>query len=190
MKKLITHIILFFFFISYSQNNEDYKTDIDFSYKEEIDSILTESFIKYKIDHIELIKISPKCDTIYNVDGSKTLGDCINLTIIKKNSPQKIELEKQLIENKTTINKSESIIILKKLYSQKINIKEYSETSCYSPNHGIKFLDSNKSIIGFLEICFDCENYRAIGKIPQLIIQSTSQFDMLRQIFKKYEMIE
>jgi len=156
-----------------------------------------EEFIDSKTTYIELIKILPKCRiaTYFNDDGSKTFEkECFNETIIKKDnfidSGVKIELEEDLVGMKNIIKNSDFKAFLKSLYGQKVDLKDYTIDSCYVPRHGICFYDSDKKRIGFFEICFECRNYKTAGEIPRLILLSETEFEVLMELFAKYNMAE
>lgn len=59
---------------------------------------------------------------------------------------------------------------------------DYAE--CYSPRHGILFYDSAKNLLGFLEICLECQGNKHFG-IPNIDIDSNGQYEALRVFFKE-----
>ena len=50
---------------------------------------------------------------------------------------------------------------------------------CYRPRHAIVFYSKTGKEVGFIEVCFDCQRYRASSEAVRAI-----DFDALKKIFK------
>jgi hypothetical protein len=67
-------------------------------------------------------------------------------------------------------------------YDYKTN-GEVEVTMCYDPRNAIVFLGKDEKIIGYIEICFECHDFRRQGNNIKLGAFCDEKFEMLRQIF-------
>ena len=66
-------------------------------------------------------------------------------------------------------------------------IKDYDDgmvAECYNPRNGIAYY-SKDEIIGYLEICFECDQLRFAGSFPPLENQPSELFHSLKRFFEK-----
>ncbi|OYU83255.1 MAG: hypothetical protein CFE24_12060 [Flavobacterium sp. BFFFF2] len=83
--------------------------------------------------------------------------------------------------NKVQINRLTNIIYN---YSYKKKPFTFGDLKCYEPRNAILFLDNNDTIIGFLEICFECHHFRASSEAISLGTYCAEKYNMLQSIFK------
>ncbi|NHN26113.1 hypothetical protein FIA58_010535 [Flavobacterium jejuense] len=57
--------------------------------------------------------------------------------------------------------------------------------ACYMPRNAILFYDNDNKIIGFIEICFQCSNYRTNDNKMNLGETCTQKFELLKAFFKE-----
>ena len=55
---------------------------------------------------------------------------------------------------------------------------------CYSPRNAILFFDSQNQVFAYVEICFECEEFRTSNKKIQLGELCEDKFELLRKFFK------
>lgn len=93
-----------------------------------------------------------------------------------------IDLTK-MFEVKTLDNKIEE-----KLLSILMN-KDTEDTNeisfCYEPRNGIVFFDEADNVIGYIEICFECLQYKVEPTTITVTTLYPMEFDALRSIFKE-----
>ncbi len=199
MKKVFVFIALYLVYNTcYSQkiNNSnivvDFETTTNDSLKKQI-----KNFVE-KVSSIEFIEILPVCKTYTEsmfvedkvtgewVNEIEEIEGCDYPTIIIKDSIP-FKLKKERIINKRVKLKSKDCLRLYKLLYHNMDL--YTEQivgSCYNPANGIFFYDEQNTVIGFLEICFSCANYRIAGGIPEFKSFSSLQYNQLEGIFKDY----
>ena len=51
------------------------------------------------------------------------------------------------------------------------------------PRNAILFYDNENKLIGFIEVCFECRNYRTTDKRITLGEECNQKFDMLKEFF-------
>ena len=181
-------------------------TNDDFLFSiEQSDSITNNVrfFVETKLSSIELVTLLPQCDsvreTIYNDDiteilGHKMVQDCYEETIIVPDKSvhdmANVRLKENRIGKRSSLEKRDVEKVLSILYKPNAFLEEYPVSSCYLPRHGICFFDESKSLIGFFEVCFECNGFRTVGEIPVNIEFSESKFENLKQLYKKYALWE
>lgn len=58
-----------------------------------------------------------------------------------------------------------------------------TEANCYFPNNAILFLNEDNSLLGYIEICFDCQKYFTSGKDFTLGEQCDGKVCLLKEQF-------
>jgi hypothetical protein len=58
-------------------------------------------------------------------------------------------------------------------------------TFCYEPRNGILFLDKGNNVLGYVEICFECHQYKVEPSTMAVTLFCIEKFDALRSIFKE-----
>lgn len=58
------------------------------------------------------------------------------------------------------------------------------QTQCYNPKNAILFLDSNKNVFEFIEICFECEGTKTSSDRVSLGINCNQKLLLVKQLFK------
>ena len=110
------------------------------------------------------------------------------------------ELQKYLdliISNKDSLNESnfDEIQILNTKQIERLTdliynygFKEKSEISvmsnCYMPRNAILFYDNENNLIGFLEIFFECNNYRSNNEEITIEEHCTQKMQLMKEFFK------
>lgn len=122
------------------------------------------SFYYSKFSKIELISINPVLYTEFNNFKKKIDTLFIPETIIIDSS--KIDFsrinERSQITNSIEINN-----IMNLLY--KNYQPEHLEYFCgYQPRNGMLFYDEQGQLVGFLEICFECNGFRNFATAPEM----------------------
>lgn len=55
--------------------------------------------------------------------------------------------------------------------------------ACYNPRNAILFYDKSNSLLGIMEICFECEDVRYSAGFPMQLKFCNEQFDLLKRLF-------
>ncbi|RBA29847.1 hypothetical protein DPN68_01065 [Flavobacterium tibetense] len=109
------------------------------------------------------------------------LQEYLNLLVEKKDS---------IIENKFDEIKVLNFQQIEKLTDIIFNYGYESESNfriainCYMPRNAILFYNNENKIIGFIEICFECSNYRTNDNKINLGEECIQKFDLLKEFFK------
>lgn len=56
---------------------------------------------------------------------------------------------------------------------------------CYDPRNGIVFLDKSGNVLGYIEICFDCQRYQITFKTSAITSFCNEKLDVIQGIFMK-----
>jgi len=70
-------------------------------------------------------------------------------------------------------------------YKVTINDKNVAEPghSCYNPHNAFIFLDRQGNVIDYLEVCFECENYKSMHDKIFIGDDCNQKYEMLRKCF-------
>lgn len=60
-----------------------------------------------------------------------------------------------------------------------------SNLNCYSPLHGIVFINEQNQIIEYIELCFQCQNSRDYTEKSDWKIYCSAQWELLESFFKE-----
>lgn len=146
-----------------------------------VDSVKTDANVFFnKVSKIELIELKPYC--YIHKYRSRFLGiprkyeACHESSIIREKS----ELDSTHIGKRTVLDKTQFDNLFNLLYNSELAT---SRASCYNPRHGIIFYDTKGSIIGFLEICFECNRIYSFPDTPNLGPPVRERFNELKRLF-------
>ena len=94
------------------------------------------------------------------------------------------------IKNDTLLSNHDREVVLTILQREKEDI-ESVVIECYIPRHFISFYDQDNTLIGAIEICFECQNNRTYKSSDrsELFLQA-KQYEDLKKIYEKYGLIE
>jgi hypothetical protein len=122
-------------------------------------------FYYSKFSRIELISIHPKCDSIYHSKTGELTFQYIPESIISNDSNH---LDFMRINERYILSDSLKIrSVMEMLYKNQQN--EHEETMCFfEPRNGIIFYDENGKFSGYLEICFQCNQFKTFGDAPNM----------------------
>lgn len=70
-------------------------------------------------------------------------------------------------------------------YGYKRNVNEAYQKMCYMPNNAILFLDKDDNLLEFIEICFDCDQFRTSNKEITLSDDCMQKMNLLNEFFLK-----
>lgn len=102
-------------------------------------------------------------------------------------------LPKKFIDSIIIKNNIKEHILIKNIQFDSLEkiLLNYSEdkevraiASCYNPRHCIYFFNSQKEVLHYFEICFECEQTRSDNS-DELSIECYSQFEHLKKFFKQ-----
>ena len=65
------------------------------------------------------------------------------------------------------------------------NSFQYVPASCYFPKNAILFLDVNKKVVEYIEICFECKKTRESSHKVQNGISCNQKFDIIKSYFAR-----
>lgn len=115
----------------------------------------------------------------------KVISYCRNIMFGREKTPVKHDtLVYADITDDLTLDKNQIKELTDILYNYKGG--EGGAHGCYIPRHSIIFLDKSDKVIGFIEICFQCEGTRT--KFPKRIENidfCTNKYTLLKTFFQK-----
>lgn len=85
-------------------------------------------------------------------------------------------------KNRMTLHHTDVQTLLEALFSESNHVVE---SNCYQPRHGIQFLNKIGQPIGFIEVCFDCQQVRSTVS-KQLSSTCQEGFETIQRLFEKY----
>ncbi|MGC4021587.1 MAG: hypothetical protein QM734_06430 [Cyclobacteriaceae bacterium] len=94
----------------------------------------------------------------------------------------------QLFESKTLKSKDEDFVLdLLVNYGYDPSLTEIGEevAMCYSPRNAILFLDKEKNVIGYIEICYECKRYEIGPESIKISALCSYKFRLTKELFKK-----
>ena len=137
--------------VSFSQDDDEYFVE---------DSVHLTQFLQ-QVNHIELCELGLTCymDTVYvdDTDERKAVKRCRLDGAIKY---PKIDFSK-ISCRKIVSNKEE----LFQLLIESTKNTSYTTGLCYQPRNGVLFFDKDKTLLGYLEICFECGRSETLSKL-------------------------
>ncbi|MCH2231402.1 MAG: hypothetical protein MK105_13780 [Crocinitomicaceae bacterium] len=171
MKNTLTIIIILIFSaFSRAQRGESW-----------INSVKNDAKVLFNnVSKIELIELKPYCSI--KKYPSRFFGiprkyeSCYESSIIREESQLDTTHIGKRIELKSTLYDS----LFNILYDSELST---SSAACYNPRHGIIFYDINSSVIGYLEICFECNRIYSFPNTPNLGPPIRERFNELKRIF-------
>lgn len=131
-----------------------------------------------QVDYIELCELGLTCylDTVYNgvsetpkVTKRCYLGGAIKYPDIDFS---KITCRQRAIQTDEFF----------RLFILSTQNKTYLSGVCYQPRNGILFFDKNKTLLGYLEICFECSHSTTLLKLGRIGFNS-DQYDDMETLF-------
>ena len=153
---------------------------------------------------LELITILPKCYTTgypkFNENGTERIGretveECDYESIIIENKTGLengvVELRNEYVGQKIKLKKSDYKNVLK-IPSKKVDslIEVVVIADCYIPRHGLNFYDSKQNLVGFLEICFECNRFETAGEVPLNLVSFGEEMSNLKKVYEEYNLLE
>lgn len=81
------------------------------------------------------------------------------------------------------INEINNLSYLIYNYGFRKNINAGRSSNCYFPNNAILFLNDDNSLLGYIEICFDCHKYRTSGENYTLGEECSQKVNKLKELF-------
>ncbi|OXA81938.1 hypothetical protein B0A58_01025 [Flavobacterium branchiophilum NBRC 15030 = ATCC 35035] len=70
-------------------------------------------------------------------------------------------------------------------YGYQSKFYSIEDMKCYNPRNAILFLDKNKIIIGYIEICFSCKHLRSSNVNINFGTYCKQKFDIIKKIFEE-----
>lgn len=174
-------IILFLSINSYSQT----KTN---KYDKEIEKLNCKKKssinLKKRLENYPFYQTSQIKFVSYKQKEEGKIGDdlriYLDLLYAKKDSLIENKFDEIRILNLSQIEKLTNIIYN---FGYKSTPKISEGLKCYMPRNAILFYDNENKLIGFIEVCFECKNYRTTDKRITLGEECTQKFDMLKEFF-------
>ncbi|MFK7787346.1 MAG: hypothetical protein AB8B56_19640 [Crocinitomicaceae bacterium] len=154
------------------------------------DSILSDARLFFsEVDRIELIKLEPYCETNLRIDHesgkTKEVVYCREESILHSQDPR-FPIDVERVGDKYQLQSDEIDSLFNMLY---IGAISHSAASCYNPRHGIIFYNSSDSIIGFLEICFECNRIYSLPGTPNMGPLENKPFKQLKELFREKNLV-
>jgi hypothetical protein len=89
------------------------------------------------------------------------------------------------ITEKKILNKTQLIELTNIIYNYTFISKPsvIATPNCYMPSNAILFLDKNNKLIGFLELCFQCNRFRASNNKINIADHCSQKLEMLKAFF-------
>jgi hypothetical protein len=112
-----------------------------------------------------------------DITGRKALG-----LVIHQHQLDYSTLIEFKVMNSAAINRLTEIIYNA---DYKVQLKDFATVghSCYEPHNAFIFLNKDGKVIDFLEICFECKQYRSMHDKLMVGEYCTQKFDMLKKCF-------
>lgn len=146
------------------------------------------------IDHIDFVEINPywMIEVVKNDKANRydTIPiESYQKTAIKKNYTEgdfENALEKDRFFNQQRISPADVDSIFSLLYASKINDQARKSIKCYNPRHGLLLYSGSGLLLGFIEICFECEKIKVVNTTLAVDFLPTSSYEALKKILSKY----
>lgn len=120
-----------------------------------------------KLASIKLTSFKPEYDTIYEPEVPMING---------------VPDLSRMFEVVTLDNKlSDAVANILINYDNKSGVSDYM--FCYIPRNAIVFMDNENKVIGFIELCFECQKFKAQLSDIQIGQFCGEKYDALKQIF-------
>jgi hypothetical protein len=126
---------------------------------------------------IKIVSYKNKEEGIIGEDLQKYL----NLLVAKKDSIIENKFDEINVLNLEQIDKLTNIIYN---YGYESATDFRVVTDCYMPRNAILFYNIENKVIGFIEICFECNNYRTNDNKINLGEEYMQKFKLLQEFFK------
>ncbi|GAA3972741.1 hypothetical protein [Mucilaginibacter dorajii] len=112
-----------------------------------------------------------------HITGKKALG-----LVIHQNQLDYSTLIEHKVMDFAAINRLTEIIFNT---DYKVQLKDFATMghTCYEPHNAFIFLNKEGKVIDFLEICFECKQYRSMHNKLTVGEYCTQKFDMLKRCF-------
>lgn len=69
-------------------------------------------------------------------------------------------------------------------YSKKNQLTVHAEPGCYIPRNAILFTDEQARVFAYIEICFECYQYKSSEEQVHLGVSCADKLDLLKKLFK------
>lgn len=140
MKYIVVFLSLLFFSCT---SKPDIKANVD----KKMPAKMQETFPFSEADRIEVISFEYKDYWDINEEGNYKIID------------GKLAFDESIIKERVILNSRIEKNLFKVLNSE-ICPDESGVYDCYTPEHRVLFYDENSKLIAYLEICFQCKDYR------------------------------
>ncbi|MDG1331148.1 MAG: hypothetical protein P8P74_02380 [Crocinitomicaceae bacterium] len=146
-----------------------------------------------KVDRIDLIKLEPSCvmekvgvDSLGNSEMAPT--NCFDESILLGSDTTMLDypIDSSRIGETYTLKSDEYDLLFGMLYE---GPPSFRRASCHNPRHGITFYNSAGGLIGFLEICFECNRIYALRDTPNMQPLEGEPFKKLKLFFKEKNLV-
>lgn len=141
--KLIVIVSLFAFFTSCISNNE-YAADLIFE----------------QTSKIEILAYSDR-----NTWDEEDNPDFYEVNFIQNN---KVDIKDKYLKNKIVLNNQQIVKLKKELSNNCGSFSLFGGAKCYDPRHAIIFYNKKNEILGYIEICFECEKVNSSSNLKIL----------------------
>lgn len=161
----------------------------------ERDSLSTEINVRSRISRAELVRVAPLCNgkirrvrvkgKLFKKNRQSCYAESVLMCTYEENEyPKKeCEIDTSRLRNHKEVENADLDSILHLLYeSEQV---EYIAV-CYMPRHGILFYEENDVVIGFVELCFECDRAEVSSHVLDVGLLPASIFDRLEELFEKY----
>lgn len=139
-----------------------------------------ERMLNEDIVSIQLVTLYPQQvgDSIRDSTGNMVPGRVFRFESILQDSVACVDL----IKSRKTLHHDDVEDLIGILYAY---LEQHSRGSCYSPRHGILYIDLLGNHLGFIEICFECDVISATRSTYVHGLDS-AHYLKLKQMFRKY----
>lgn len=176
MKNLLLSLLFLISFSTFSQQKtkqekrEECIRSTNYSFKKRLSLLSVDSITEIKVvSHIT--KVGVYGDSLQKYfNNLKVKEDYFN--------------EKEFHEVETlTLSQIEKLTDIFFNYNNKSGI--VIAKGCYMPRNAIIFLDKNQKILGYIEICFECLNYRTSDEALTIGSYCSEKYDLIKAVFKE-----
>ncbi|NEN25353.1 hypothetical protein G3O08_17800 [Cryomorpha ignava] len=117
---------------------------------------------KQQFEWIHFAQIAPYERNTYKLNGSTNTWDTVRgaryLTVIDGMS-----IDEEKVVNQKQVHKSDYQAVMDILLNDNDPDRIEVVSDCYIPRNGILFFDIQNHLIGFIEICFECNKIKTTG---------------------------
>ncbi|TPD66871.1 hypothetical protein [Flavobacterium microcysteis] len=169
--------------LSYSQTKKKKHTDgsekLDCVRKTKIN--LQQRLANYPYNQTSQIKL-----IAYQNKGEAGVGEEIQKYLNASVGKKAAAIESQFDEIKSlNFDQIEKLTDIIYNYGYKANPDFLSAVKCYMPRNAILFYDNTNHLIAFIELCFECRNYRTNDSKITLGDDCTQKLSMIKDLFNQ-----